>query len=238
MLGRAPPRRQLLGRCRLRSPRASLAAPRGIQSAGGCPGNGRARVASATAPVYYCDSIYFLFGGLGERKKKNPRWGQGGVGRRRARERSRGGDGGGQWLSPASSRAPRVPGERAQGKETQLITTLRRQERPGQGSPHTRHPAVGQRLRPLGPQPARPMPCFLPSLQSRVEFFAPTASGMRCASFFICDQVGFLILSWGMRKEVGNSATLRNTTGGMVLAHCVFGGVVVFVLLGAGWEAG
>lgn len=69
-------------------------------------------------------------------------------------------------------------------------------------------------------------------------FFAPTASGMRCASFFICDQVGFLILSWGMRKEVGNSATLRNTTGGMVLAHCVFGGVVVFILLGAGWEAG
>ncbi|XP_039721488.1 uncharacterized protein LOC120604627 [Pteropus medius] len=123
-LGRAPTRRQLLGRCRLRSPCACLAAPRGIQSAGGCPGNGRARVASAAAPVYYCDSIYFLFGGLGERKK-NPRWGQGGVGRRRGRERSPGGDGGGQWLSPASSRPPRMrePGSltNTEQEETQEI---------------------------------------------------------------------------------------------------------------------
>lgn len=28
-------------------------------------------MASAAAPVYYCDSSYFLFGGLGERKKKS-----------------------------------------------------------------------------------------------------------------------------------------------------------------------
>lgn len=85
------------------------------------------------------------------KKKKIQGGGSGEVGRRRARERSPGGDGGRQWLSLASSRPPRVPGARPRGKEMQLITSLRRLERLGQGSPHTRHPAVGQRLRPLGP---------------------------------------------------------------------------------------
>lgn len=50
------------------SPRASLVAPRPRPRAGGCPGNGRAQLASAAAPVYYCDSSYFLFGGLREIK--------------------------------------------------------------------------------------------------------------------------------------------------------------------------
>lgn len=49
--------------------RASLVSPRQSPRAGGCPGNGRAQVASATAPVYYGDSSYFLFGGLREIKK-------------------------------------------------------------------------------------------------------------------------------------------------------------------------
>ena len=102
--GRAPSPRQLLGPCPLRSPRASLAAPGPRRSAGGCPGNGREPVASAAAPVYYCDSSYFLFGGLEERKRIC-RVGAGGGGRRRVRERRFGGDEGGPRLSPASWRS-------------------------------------------------------------------------------------------------------------------------------------
>ena len=67
--GAPPTRRRQLGRCPLRSPRVAGGAWRS-RSPGGGPGNGRVRVASAAAPVCYCDSSYFLFGGLGERKKK------------------------------------------------------------------------------------------------------------------------------------------------------------------------
>lgn len=43
------------------------------QSAGGGPGNGRARVASAAAPVYYCDSNYFLLpSSPGECQEREP----------------------------------------------------------------------------------------------------------------------------------------------------------------------
>lgn len=83
-LGRAPTRRRLQGRCPLCSPRASLAAPGPSRTAGGCPGNGRAQVAFAAAPVYYCYSGYFLFGGLGEIKKSISK-----VGRRKRRAEAR-----------------------------------------------------------------------------------------------------------------------------------------------------
>lgn len=58
--------------CPLRCP-GERASRRRLSGAGA--GAGRARLASAAAPAGYCDSSYFLLGGLGERKKE---WVQGG----------------------------------------------------------------------------------------------------------------------------------------------------------------
>lgn len=105
MLEHAPTGRWLVAVRRWRSPRASLAVPRPSRTAGGFPGNGRARMASAAAPVYYCDSNYFLFGSLGGKKKRyTSKVGAGVVGRRRTRKRRLEGDEGRQQLSPVSSR--------------------------------------------------------------------------------------------------------------------------------------
>lgn len=79
-LGRASARRLRLRWRPLRSSRSPLMAPRRSRRAAGCPGSGRVRVASAAAPLYYCDSGYFLFGGISNVEA-------GGVGRRRARKR-------------------------------------------------------------------------------------------------------------------------------------------------------
>ena len=138
------------------------------RSAGGGPGSGRARVASAAAPVYYCDSSYFLFGGLGERKKKNPGWGQGYRG---CGEPESGGlegtrVGSGRHLLPSSPRGclAREPAEKCSLLQ-RYFGVLGRTE----GGSHT-PPSVGVEAAAAGTgwslQPARPLPCLFPSLQN------------------------------------------------------------------------
>lgn len=106
---------------------------------------------------------------------------------------------------------------RARGKELPLITTLRRRERLGQGSPHTRHPAVGQRLRPLGPPShfSQRVQCLAFCLLCKTVWSFLCTHGERNAlCCFICAQVGFLILSWGMSKEGGTFSSFKTPREG------------------------
>lgn len=141
----APPtRRRRLGRCPLRSPRVAGGAWRS-RSTGGGLGNGRVRVASAAAPVYYCDSSYFLFGGLGGKKKIQG--GGRGVGAAATGE-----SGGPEGLRVA--RGCRLPPLSPQGCQAcepggekrsflQLYFGVSGRTEAEWGEVHTRHPAVG-----------------------------------------------------------------------------------------------
>ncbi|XP_041589388.1 translation initiation factor IF-2-like [Vulpes lagopus] len=156
---------RLLGGCPSRGPRWSLAAPGRSPSAGRCPGNGRAPVASLAAPVYYCGLKLFPVwrSGRKEKKKKNPGWGQGEWAAESQRAAARTG-GGRAAAVTCSLETPRVPGS-SLGQDTQLIAALLWGVGSDWGGSHAppsggaRTVAAGTSEPPAGASNPRPLPC-------------------------------------------------------------------------------
>ena len=163
-----PTRRRLRGRCPLRSPCASPAAPRGagvLEAAQGVGGREWPR------PLLLCIIVTQAISCLEvweKGKKKNPGWGQGYRG---CGEPESGGlegtrVGSGRHLLPSSPRGclAREPAEKCSLLQ-RYFGVLGRTE----GGSHT-PPSVGVEAAAAGTgwslQPARPLPCLFPSLQN------------------------------------------------------------------------
>lgn len=212
----APPtRRRLLGRCPLRFPRALPEAPRPARVLEAAPGmGGREWPRLLLLCIIVTQTISCLE--IWEKGKKIQSGGIGAAPIQRAAVRRGRGWAASCYLLPSS---PGECQEREPGERNSVCCSATLWDREGRKGAHTRHPAVGQGLRPQGQSGYSSLDAhslassFLCKTAAELSF-RRRAIGIRCAPFFIRNQVEFSILSREVGKEGVSLATLSKTTGG------------------------